>query len=102
MRKNSRQTTTGALMYSILLQQWRETEYAARAAEARILEASLQALDDGGEPASLDDRVHATNLRAAANTLLEQAMSDIHAKVSMMSITRDRSDAGEDAGEVKP
>lgn len=68
------------------LQKWRDADHAARAAEARILEASLKALDHGGEPPSLADRVHATNLRAAANALLEDAMSEIHSKISMASL----------------
>ena len=73
-------------MYSRLLQQWREADYAARAAEARILEAESRAIDDGSESPTLADRVHAANLRAAANTLLEGAMAEIHSMISMNSI----------------
>ena len=80
-------------MYSILLQQWREADLAACAAEARILEAEWQAAAAGAELPTLADRVHATNLRAAANTLLENAMSEIHSMISMSSIARIKADS---------
>jgi len=79
-------------MYSRLLQQWREADYAARAAEARILEAESQAVD-GRESPTLADRVKATNLRAAANALLEGAMSEIHSMISMNSIVKIKADS---------
>ena len=80
-------------MYSILLQQWREADFAACAAEARILEAESHATGDGSEFPTLADRVHATNLRAAANALLENAMSEIHSMISMSSIARIKADS---------
>jgi hypothetical protein len=80
-------------MYSKLLQQWREADHDARAAEARILEAESQAVDDGGESPTIADRVHATNLRATANALLENAMSEIHSMISMASIAKIKADS---------
>jgi hypothetical protein len=79
-------------MYSRLLQQWREADYAARAAEARILAAESQAVDDASDSPTLADRVHVTNLRAAANALLAGAMSEIHSMISMSSIARIKAD----------
>ena len=80
-------------MYSILLQQWREANLAACAAEDRILEAESNTAAIGSEFPTLADRVHATNLRAAANALLENAMSEIHSMISMASIARIKADS---------
>jgi len=81
-------------MYSILLQQWREADQAARVAEARILEAAAsQSPGNGGAAPTPADRVNAMKLRAAANALLENAMAEIHSMISMSSIVKIKADS---------
>lgn len=70
------------LVYSHLLQQWRTADGTARAAESRVLLASLQALGGEGQPPSLTERACATSLRQVANGLLHQAMAQLDSNVA--------------------